>query len=173
MAGNYGVKPLHWISRGPGHPRPLSAGSLPSSRSSSSTRAWGKNSLGQREPPLGISCRPRPYPNRALGKSSSSHEFSLIWKTQLGPNLHKYHAFITLLMHHSSKEKLIQKSYQKVHIFLFQNVSSYLYCENAIDKKSSRVVAAIFSAGNKTSQISHNKTGSSGDAEKWIHNTHK
>lgn len=54
--------------------------------------------------------------------------------------------------------------------YFLKAISSYLYCENAIDKKSSLVAAAIFSAGNKTSQIFSNKTGSSGDTKKQMHN---
>lgn len=73
--GNDQTKPLHWTSRCSGHPScsvPDSSYSLPSSRSSNITGAWGKNSLALRKPTMSILCLswPRPYSNRILGKSS-------------------------------------------------------------------------------------------------------
>lgn len=145
---------------------PDSSYSLPSSRSFNTTRMWGKNSLGLRKPHMSILCLawPRPYSNRMLGKSSLSRESGKDSWAQTCTNTIHNSTHISLIKRKTDLKKLLKSPK------IFKTISSYLYCENAIDKISSLVVAAIFSAGNKISQIFCNKTGSSGDTEKQMHN---
>lgn len=68
--------------------------------------------------------------------------------------------------------KWLQKRRISLLLEHFQTIPSYLYCENATDKKSSQAVVAIFSARKKTnSQIFHNKLAHSEDTDELIHKT--